>query len=385
MHLEEIGTMMKILTVGVAAAAVSMLAWQERGMQADEHAGHAMGAMAEPTPTMTVEDTGSEIIITTTPVHLPLMDHGDDHADGGHMGTFPPVETITLPVHGYLRGFDYEVVDGEGNILPRQIVHHFNVIDPDHKELFLPISQRLLAAGKETGRQAMPRLLMGVPVYAGQRLVISTMLHNPTGVEHHDVALRIKLAYTKVGRPWPLFEVYPFQLDVAFPAGDKSFDLPPGKSSKSWEGQPSMDGRIMVLGSHFHELATHITLEDVTTGDLLWTGYPITDDETGEVTGVTIGHVYLKLGLKIRRDHTYRVTVFYDNPSADTLVAGGMGVVGGVFMPSRGGAWPRADVNHPLYVLDRRHYMRVVRGDYETIAEGEGVVAEAAADGHVGH
>jgi len=28
-----------------------------------------------------------------------------------------------------------------------------------------------------------------------------------------------------------------------------------------------MDGRIMVLGSHFHDLATHITLENVTASE----------------------------------------------------------------------------------------------------------------------
>lgn len=375
--------MTKTLTIGVLVAAASGLAVQQHQHDpGEEHADHAMTEI--PAPAMTVEDTGSELILTTTPVHLPVMEHGDDHGDGGHIGTFPPVETVTLPIHGYLRGFDYEVVDGDGNVLPQQIVHHFNVIDPDHKELFLPISQRLLAAGKETGRQAMPRVLMGVPVYAGQRLVVSTMLHNPIGKEFHDVSLRIKLAYTPVGRPWPLFEVYPFQLDVAFPAGDKSFDLPPGESSRSWEGQPSMEGRIMVLGSHFHEMATHITLEDVTTGEVLWTGYPITADD-GEVTGVTIGHVYLKLGIKVRPDHTYRVTVFYNNESGETLVAGGMGVVGGVFLPSRGGAWPRVDPANPLYALDRQHYMREVRGVFETIVDGGGVVMEAAGDGHAGH
>lgn len=377
--------MMKTVTIGIMLAATSALAAQEhQHAPGEEHDG---GTVEIPAPTMQVEDTGSEVILTTTPVDLPVMSHSDEHGGGGHMGTFPPVEALTMPIHGYLRGFDYEVVDGDGNLLPREIVHHFNIIDPDHKELFLPISQRLLAAGKETGRQMMPRLLMGVPVYLGQRLVVATMLHNPTGVEYHDVSLRIKLAYTKVGRPWPLFEVYPFQMDVAFPAGDKSFDLPPGKSSKSWEGKPSMDGRIMVIGSHLHDMATHIVMEDVTTGDTLWTGYPVVADD-GELSGVTIGHVYRKLGIKISREHTYRITVFYDNQSGETLVDGGMGVVAGVFMPSRGGAWPRADVDDPLYALDREHYLRVVRGKYDVIAAGGGQVTmdmDQASDGHTGH
>ncbi len=334
-------------------------------------------------PAATLEDTGSELIITTVGVPLPAMAMGEDGDHGGHQGTFPPVAELEIPMHAYLRGFDYEIIDGDGNVLSSQILHHFNIIDPDHKELFLPISQRLLAAGTETGGQTMPRLLFGVPVYVGQRMVLTTMLHNPTGVAHDEVSLRIKLKYTPVGRPWPLWEVYPYQIDVAFPAGDKSFDLPPGESSKSWEGSPSQEGRLIVVGSHLHELATHITLENVTTGEMLWTGYPVTDEE-GNLGGVTIGHLYRKLGVKIFTDNVYRATVFYDNTTGDTLTDGGMGVVAGVFMPTKGGPWPRADVNNPLYALDWQHYMREVRGKYDVISEGGGIVVEGEEHGDHG-
>ena len=80
-------------------------------------------------PAATIEDTGSELIITTTPVPLPAMAMGEEGDHGGHDGTFPPVATLEIPVHAYLRGFDYEILDGDGNVLPRAILHHFNVID----------------------------------------------------------------------------------------------------------------------------------------------------------------------------------------------------------------------------------------------------------------
>lgn len=359
----------------VAATALTIAMAQDAEMPQEDHSMHDAPVS---TGSTTIEDTGSEIVITTAPIDLPLMDHGEDHS-GGHAGVFPDIGVVSIPAHGYLRGFDYEVLDGDGNVLSSRIVHHFNVIDPEHKELFLPIAQRLLAAGQETGRQLMPRLLFGVPVYVGQQLVVSTMLHNPTEQAHEDVTVRIKLFYMKVGRPWPLFEVYPFQVDVAFPAGDKSFDLPEGVSSKSWEGSPSMDGRIMVLGSHFHDLATHITLENVTTGETLWTGYPLLG-EAGEVVGVTIGHAWRKLGIKVSRENVYRVTVFYDNDTGAILPEGGMGVVGGVFMPGASGAWPRVNTSNELYELDRRHFMREVRGTLDVITDGGGIVtADAAA------
>ena len=339
-----------------------------------------LGTIASPLAgqeaTTTLEDTGKELIIEVGPVDLPVPMEmaGHDHA-----GIFPPIGEVTVPTDGYMYGFDYEVLDAEGNPLPSNIVHHFNIIDPDSRELFLPISRRIMAAGSETGGQAMPWMLFGLPVTNGQRMVISVMLHNPTGEEHIGVALRIHLKYTKTGRPWPFFAVYPYQLDVAFPAGDKGFDLPPGVSSKSYEANPAVAGRLMVMGSHMHELATKIVFEDVTESEVLWEGLPL-QDENGRLDGVTIGRLYRKFGVKIVPEHTYRVTVFYDNTTGETIPDGGMGVVAGVFMPSRGQAWPTTDKSDPLYALDRDHYMRVVRGRYDMIKDGGGTTGETTMD-----
>lgn len=324
-------------------------------------------------PTTRLEDTGKELIIEVGPIHLPVQ--GDStRQEHEHVGIFPPIGTVTIPTDGYLYGFDYEVVDGEGNQLPTSIVHHFNVIDPDNRELFLPISRRVMAAGSETGGQSMPWMLFGYPVSAGQRLVVSVMLHNPTGVEHDDVALRIRLKYVKTGRPWPFFKVYPYQLDVAFPAGDKSFDLPVGESSRSYEASPAVAGRLMVMASHMHEYATKIVFEDITENEIIWEGFPV--EEEGQLSGVTIGRLYRRFGVKIFPDHRYRVTVHYTNPTGEAIAEGGMGVVAGLFMPARGEEWPAAEPNDPLYALDRDHYMQVVRGKYDLIKDGGGKIGD---------
>ena len=325
-------------------------------------------------PTTRLEDTGKEFVIEVGPVDLPVHDMAMDMPEHAHSGIFPPLGTVTVPRDGYLNGFDYEVVDADGNLLPSNIVHHFNIIDPDNRELFLPISRRIMAAGSETGGQSMPWMLFGLPVSQGQRMVVSVMLHNPTGVEHLGAALRIRLKYTKRGRPWPFFKVYPYQLDVAFPAGDKAFDLPPGRSSRSYDASPAIAGRLMVMGSHLHQNATKIAFQDVTENEVLWEGFPI--QEEGQLAGVTIGRLYRKFGIKIFPDHTYRVTVHYYNPTSEPIADGGMGVVAGVFMPSGGQQWPAADPSDPLYALDRDHYMRVVRGKYDAIKEGGSKVME---------
>lgn len=336
------------------------------------------GAAQDPETRLVADEGNDEFVLTIGPMDLPIGVAGP--AGAGHHGqagndphavhggaVFAPVRTVRFPAGGYLYGFSYEVVDGAGRQLPVEVLHHLNLINPDHRELFLPISQRMLAVGKETGSQRMPWFLLGYPVPEGTPMVVTAMLHNPTGEHHEGVEIRVRLKYVKAGRPWPLFSVYPFQLDVAFPAGDKSFDLPPGESQWSYEASPALEGRIMAMGGHLHEYARSIRFEDVTDNEVIWEGFPI-ENADGELVGVTLGRLYRTLGAKVYPSHVYRVTVAYDNPTGDTLVAGGMGVVGGVFMPSGGGMWPRADTDDPLYALDRRHYMRELRGTYDEIA-----------------
>jgi hypothetical protein len=325
------------------------------------------GALAQDASTRIVNDPErGELGILIGPVDLPAMP-GMEHAHMEHMMVRPPVATVRIPVDAYLYGFRYDVVDADGKPVPTQVVHHLNLIDPDHRELFLPISQRIGAVGGETGAQEMPwaiRYLFGVPVTAGQRVVVSAMMHNPTGKDYHGVTLRYYWKYVKGHRPWPFFALEPFQLDVAFPAGDKSFALPPGKFSKSYEGKPSVPGRILAIGGHLHELATSLKFEDVTAKTTIWEGKPYTD-EHGNVNRLAIGYLYKQMGVKLESDHLYRVTVSYDNPSKDTIPAGGMGVVAGVFLPAA--PWPATDTTDQLYALDRKHYLREVSGTLSEI------------------
>jgi hypothetical protein len=321
------------------------------------------------TTTQLTDDTEhGAFVITVGPLDLPPMG-SEEHMTMDMPGMFPPIGTVRVPHDAYLYGFDYEIVDSAGSRLSNRLLHHLNVIDATHRELFLPISQRMLAVGRETGAKSMPWLLLGYPVSAGQEMLVTAMMHNESDVSYHRAKLHLVLKYVPARRPWPLFKVYPFQLDVAFPAGDKAFDVPPGHSSRSYEGRPSMAGRIMVIGAHLHPYATSIRFEDVTTNRLVWEGTPI-EDAQAELEGVTLGRLYRTLGVKIYPDHTYRVTVTYNNTTGATLPDGGMGVVGGVFMPSGGGPWPLADRNDPLYRLDREHYEREVHGTYAELMAG---------------
>jgi hypothetical protein len=326
---------------------------------------------------VSVDSARQEIVI-----ELPMVHHlaaGATHGGGGHAhAPEPPVSLAVLPIGGSLYGFRIEVLDGSGATLPTDLIHHVNVIDPDSRELFLPISRRVLAAGRETGVKRLPRFVFGLPVAAGQRLIVIAVLHNPTGRDFQHVRVRIVLEYVPGSRPWPVFHGYTFQLDVAFPVGDKAFDLPVGRSVKSYEGSPAVPGKIVAIGGHMHDYGVRIEFADATTGEVLWHAEPVVDS-AGRLQAIPVGRLYglTRLGVPVSPDRRYRVTVVYDNPTGLVLRAGGMGVVGGLFVPDGAVEWPAVDQSNELYWKDLLHATRGA-------AAGTGAHAAGAA-GHTGH
>lgn len=305
-----------------------------------------------------VDPKRGEIFIDLAPVDLPARTHH-------HAIAQPPVAVLRLPASGLLYGFRVEMIDSAGNLLPAELIHHFNLIDPDHRELFLPISRRMAAAGHETGALSIPWVLFGFPVARGERVLASAMLENLSAVSYHGARIRLVLDYIPPGRPWPLFRAEPFQLDVAFPVGDKSFDLPPGRSSRTYEGSPAVPGSIVAIGGHVHAYAERLEFADATTGTVIYATKPITDS-VGDILGVPVSRLYRwnRLGAHILPTHRYRVTVFYDNPTGALIPDGGMGVVGGLFVPDRGAVWPATNPADSLYQQDLRHAMRLTGGDH---------------------
>ena len=282
-----------------------------------------------------------------------------------------------FPVNGSVYALHAEVVDEHGRRLPNDLLHHMNVMDPAQRELFLPVSRRILASGRETGDIRFPWLLFGSPMRAGERILANAMVHNPTAVSYRGVRVRLVLSYVPDHRPWPLFTVIPWQLDVAFPVGDKSFDLPPGRSERSYEGRPAVAGKVIVIGGHMHEYGRTIEFWDATTGKLLWHGEPA-PAPPGEPSVVPMGRLYglSGIGMRITPTNRYRVRVIYDNPTGHTISNGGMGVVGGLFMPDRKAVWPATNQSDSLYQQDLRHFMGPV---------GRPAVGAPMSHMHMGH
>lgn len=309
---------------------------------------------ATPAVTLVARREKGALVLELGPVDLPAGGH--EHADaGGHdmmMMTSPPPLSVAVPVDGWLRGYDVELVDGEGRPVPHELLHHVNVIAPQRRELFSGIMLRVAAAGAETAPVSLP-WFVGYRVHRGDTLLVSAMLHNPTPDAYRGVRLRVRFP-VRDGDSWiGAMSIFPFYLDVMPPAGTHAYDLPPGHSEQYWEGSPAIAGRILGMGGHLHDYGVALRLEDRTEGKVLWEGKP-TLDSSGHVVGMGQTSLAWKLGIKVRPDHVYRLTAIYDNPTGATIPDGGMGALGGAFLPSGDTPWPNINRASPDYLKDVR-------------------------------
>jgi hypothetical protein len=227
------------------------------------------------------------------------------------------------------------------------MLHHVNVMLPGRRDLFRPIMQRLVAAGEDTDPIELP-WPFALRVESGEEFLAYAMLHSEGDTDHGDVFLLMQFHYGAV----PRAGVQPFFIDVSPPPGPAGWDLPPGRSTRSWEGSPDVAGRVLGLGGHMHRYGVELILEDVTAGRELHRERPVLA-AGGAVLSMPQRTFIGRLGYRLRPDHVYRITAVYDNPTGDTIRAGAMGSIGGV-VRTRAGAWPAADPGHPLYIEDLR-------------------------------
>lgn len=287
--------------------------------------------------TIAPDEAGRQLLLSIGPVNLPA-------ADGEAVMRITPGLEAPLGFTGWLVGLDVRLEDAHGEVLPHELLHHVNLIMPGRRDLFRPMMLRLGAAGPETDAMRLPWPL-GLRVAGDEDLLVVAVLHNESTRDYGDVYVKAEVDTRRRGR----VAVYPFMMDVIPPPVPASWDLPPGRSERSWEGSPAVDGRILGIGAHMHRYGQELVLEDVTAGRVLYRSQPLLDDD-GEIISIPQDPL-LPFGVRLRADHRYRVTAVYDNPTADTIPDGAMGVFGGVFRPS--GGWPDLDRTAPLYLDDR--------------------------------
>ncbi len=329
-----------------------------------------MGLAAAPYLRVWDEPGKGEFVIEVGPVDVPA--HGMP-AEAREL----VYQLAHVPLDAWVHGFRLDLTDAQGRKVPRRVLHHIDTTRPDARDLFLPVAQRFIALGSETGPENLPAWLAGVAIHRGEPLLVSTMLHNPTPKAYAGVRVRVTLTYT---HRRPLYEVAGFRLDVMFPTGPMEYDLPPGRSVRSWEGSPQVPARVLAITGHLHRYAEWIELEDVTTGKLMWRARPRVN-AAGDVTGMPVSFLRFGLGRFIYPTHRYRVTASYWNPTGRLIPDGAMAKLAGIFAPAR----PLApvDVTDPMYQADLRYLLGLgcsTGGVPELLAHAPG-----AGPGHVVH
>jgi hypothetical protein len=285
---------------------------------------------------------------------------GPMELDSGIPHLRTPIQMVELTIAGWFHGFDVSMKDGEGNRIPIETLQHVNFIDPGQRELFSPVARRVMAAGAETSRQTLPTLI-GYPVQPGDHFLITAVFANPTGADIPAAYLHVEFNYSLEGEN--LIEprnVYPFQLDVMGFVGEKNFVVPPGRSMRSWQGSPAVEGRILGLGGHTGDFATRLRLVNVTSGAVLWDVSPILDAD-GHLEAIPRSERWWGLGTRIFTDQVYRIEVEYDNPLDVPVPGGGRGEIGGVILVAKGIAWPRLEPTNPSYAADLENTLTAPR------------------------
>ena len=299
-----------------------------------------------------VDSAAHEMLMELGPFDLP--------AHGGHDGGgSPPPRAALMPMNAWLHGYTIELVDEHEVALPGSLIHHVNIIAPQRRELFSNIMLRIGAAGTETQPLRLPRMI-GYRVSAGDTVLVSSMLHNATMTSYRGVTLRVRVPYTPASTWVEPFGIFPFYLDVMPPAGTHSFDLPPGRSEKYWEGKPAIAGRMLGVSGHLHKYGVELRLEDMTARRVIWSGKPARDS-AGDVAAMPLKKFLRKLGEPLDPSHVYRLTAVYDNPTGKTIPDGGMGALGGVMVPRGISRWPLVSRDNAEYLLDLRVTYRLDR------------------------
>ena len=177
--------------------------------------------------------------------------------------------------------------------------------------------------------------------------------HNDTGKDLEGVFLKLTMLWTpKNQNPRPVNSL-PIYMDVNLTVGGtNTFDVPAGKSTKSFEFTLPVGGRLLAVGGHLHDYGVRVRLEDVESGRILTT-VNATRDAAGHVT--KIDHKLFGVsgeGLRLRAGRHYRVLSEYDNPTGQTIHNGAMAHMVGLFAPDDVRKWPQIDPNDATYQKD---------------------------------
>lgn len=327
--------------------------------------------LGAPTLRLTVDSSKKEIVVTAGPFvlrHMPKeMDHGMMHE---MEGTTTPLLRFAWPMQAWFRGFDIEVADGKGQPLDSRLVHHLNIMNFNRRQLLYPAVERMVAAGAETGRVSVPKSV-GMPMEAGYELAMYAAWNNSSGADIEDVWLTVRLAWSPRNLAPRPQDILPLYMDVSYDRETDSYDLPVGRSSKSYEFTLPLGGRLLAVGGHAHDYAEFVSLEEVASGKIIIMLVAETDS-AGLLQKIPRKYYGVQGdGLKLRGGRRYRVRADYNNPTGKLIPNGAMGLLAGAFVPDDYAAWPALDPMDPDIQADMAMLERIGKPSADGSADHE--------------
>jgi hypothetical protein len=323
--------MLRHLIAFTIAPSLALGAWGCRGPAPIAAPSRVLGIITGDAESRVVVDSANhEVVLYAGPFRVPGM---------ASMASMPDMPDMPgMPATKGMTGMDGEHADGSGK--ESHAAHDFA-----HRQLLEGDLVRFIAAGVETHNVVLPRFL-GVPMKSGQPLAIYAGWHNPGPKDYEGVYIRLAMPYLPSNTLVKPIAVFPVQMDVDnTPGQPDAYDLPPGKTSRTFEFKMPIAGRFLGVGGHLHDYGVELRLEDVATGKVL-SRVASQRDTAGHV--LAMGRKYYPvLGVRMEAGHRYRVVGSYDAPQKDTIASGAMAIMAGVFAPHDPSQWPLAHYDDP--------------------------------------
>ena len=297
---------------------------------AQEHAGHAHHHMAveQPAKLVTSDDAAAQILLLRVgPLNLP--------ANTGHDAMPQAPELFwTIPLDGWLVSYAPRIVDGQGQPLPNNMLHHVAFWNTGRSDFLCPNKEEhIFGAGGEMNQwPALPGY--GYEVKRGDRIRIATMFHNPADTAYPNAWLEIRIGYQprKPGSgSAELHSVFPVWLDVQ-QCADSGYDLNPGPNVRSGEFLFQQTGALLGLGGHLHDFGRRVEVLSEKRGEAI-ARLDAQLDPAGHILSMPIVNYLAQGGYKIASGERLRVTALYENTTGRTLPDGAMGIAVGYFLP----------------------------------------------------
>jgi hypothetical protein len=182
---------------------------------------------------------------------------------------------------------------------------------------------------------------------AGYQLAMYAAWNNTSDADITGAWLTVRLAWSPTNLVPRPRDILPLYMDVSYDRTTDSYDLPAGRSTKSYEFTMPLGGRVLAIGGHAHDYAEFVSLEEVASGKTIIMLKAETDS-AGRLLKIPRKYYGVRGdGLRLRAGRAYRVRADYNNPTGQMIPNGAMGLLAGAFVPDKYSDWPILNPEDP--------------------------------------